>query len=106
MVEEDKSAALTPGQLAGFSKGLYGSGPLLMRKLQHWRPYICPFEELIRHVPGGASVLDAGCGGGLFLALLAATGKRITGQGFDISSPAIDVARTMAEAAKATGSAL
>jgi 2-polyprenyl-3-methyl-5-hydroxy-6-metoxy-1,4-benzoquinol methylase len=77
-----------------------------MRKLQHWRPYICPFEELIKHVPQGASVLDAGCGGGLFLALLAATGKRITGHGFDISPVAIDVARTMAESAKATGSAL
>jgi 2-polyprenyl-3-methyl-5-hydroxy-6-metoxy-1,4-benzoquinol methylase len=98
--------ALSPRKLSQFSKGLYNSGPLLMRKLQHWRPYICPFEALIDHVPEGATVLDAGCGGGLFLALLAASGKRITGHGFDISPMAIGVAVEMAKAAKATGSAL
>lgn len=98
--------AATPQELSHFSKNLYRSGSLIMRKLQHWRPYICPFEELIKCVPEGASILDAGCGGGLFLALLAASGKQITGYGFDISSTAISVANEMSEVAKATGSAL
>lgn len=34
------------------------------------RPYICPFHILIKHVPPGASILDIGCGSGLFLNLL------------------------------------
>lgn len=102
----DEIPELTARRLSEFSKRLYDSGPLLMRKLQHWRPYICPFEELIKHVPEGASVLDAGCGGGLFLALLAASGKRVTGHGFDISPTAIKVANDMAEAAGSTGSVL
>ena len=65
----DEKPEPTARQLSEFSKQLYDSGPLLMRELQHWRPYICPFEELIKHLPEGAAVLDAGCSGGLFLAL-------------------------------------
>jgi 2-polyprenyl-3-methyl-5-hydroxy-6-metoxy-1,4-benzoquinol methylase len=92
--------------MADLSRGLYRSGPLLMRKLQHWRPYICPFEALIEYVPQGVTVLDAGCGGGLFLGLLAACGKRIDGYGFDISPVAIRVAREMAAELSELGSTL
>lgn len=56
---------------------------------------LCPFEELIKVVPGQARVLDVGCGGGLFLALLAATGRISEGVGFDASGTAIEVARLL-----------
>ena len=69
-----------------------------MRAIQHWRPYICPFECLIRFVPANATVLDIGCGGGLFLGLLAASGPRIaSGVGFDVSHAAIATAQQMAQ---------
>lgn len=34
-----------------------------------YRPYICPFEDLLRLIPAGASVFDIGCGNGAFLLL-------------------------------------
>ena len=75
---------------------MYRGGPALLRSLQHWRPYICPFEELARHVPAGARILDAGCGAGLFLALLAHEGRLARGVGFDVSAEAIELASNMA----------
>jgi len=71
--------------------------------LMHYRIGICPFERLIPHVASGASVLDVGCGGGLFLALLAGTAAGVAGVGFDSSGPAIEAAARMAEQVKLSG---
>lgn len=57
--------------------------------LQKWRPAICPFDLLIAQVPPQSTVLDVGCGSGLFLGLLAAAGRIRSGLGFDSSAPAI-----------------
>lgn len=71
--------------------------------LNEHRPWICPFEELLEHLPrkvgasdAGATVLDVGCGGGLLLGLAAMTGRLGLGVGFDASARAISVARVMA----------
>lgn len=74
-----------------------------MRKMMHHRIVICPFESLIPHVAPGSSVLDVGCGAGLFLALLAGTVSDIAGVGLDSSTPAIETALRMAERAKLLG---
>jgi 2-polyprenyl-3-methyl-5-hydroxy-6-metoxy-1,4-benzoquinol methylase len=58
------------------------------------RPYICPFEELIAKVPQGSTVLDVGCGDGLFLNTLSHLGKISTGFGFDSNRVAILSAQT------------
>lgn len=63
-----------------------------MRTLQHYRPYICPFEAVLPHVPRNASLLDVGCGGGLFIALCCATRSPTRVVGFDASKPAIGMA--------------
>src|SRR5579883_33454 len=68
------------------------------RWFQALRPRICPFDELIPRVPPGATVLDVGCGAGVFLGLLAAVGRIDAGLGFDASGGAIDAARVMAAA--------
>ena len=75
---------------------MYTDGPLFRRKMQHWRPYICPFEKLVPYVPDGACVLDVGCGAGLLLSLLAGIGRAFEGVGFDVSQDAIDTAKRMA----------
>ena len=80
---------------------LYPDGPLLFRLLQQYRPFICPFEALIVEVPEGSKILDIGCGGGLLLGLLGASGLRPNGTGFDVSRPAIALAQRMAVASKA-----
>lgn len=70
--------------------------PSLLRRLQVYRPFICPFEHLLPLVPPGASLLDVGCGGGLWLGLLAKLGLVSSGHGFDTSAPAIRLAQAMA----------
>ncbi len=90
----------TPAGLSAVAASLYTEGPLLMRLLQRYRPFICPFELLVPLVPEGSSVLDVGCGGGLLLALLAASGRLSRGVGFDSSKPAIEAAEGMARRAR------
>lgn len=80
-------------------------GPWLRRTLQQWRPYICPFEVLVDAVPERARVFDIGCGSGLWLLLLAKTGRLREGVGFDLEGAAIEYAN-QAKRRVATGSAL
>jgi 2-polyprenyl-3-methyl-5-hydroxy-6-metoxy-1,4-benzoquinol methylase len=62
---------------------------------QRWRPAICPFDALIEQVPRDSTVLDVGCGSGLFLGLLAGTGRLRSAMGFDSSAAAIGKAQQM-----------
>lgn len=76
----------TPAQVAALARELYVRGPAVARAMQHYRPYISPFELLIKAVPPGSRVLDIGCGSGLFLGLLCGTGRIQSGFGFDEAS--------------------
>ena len=84
---------LSRGALSRIARGLFREGNWAVRFIQGYRPYLYPFEVLIEAVPAEARVLDVGCGGGLFLALLAATGRISQGVGFDASRTAIEVAQ-------------
>ena len=94
-----------PGELASLAASIYRESPPVRRLLMTLRPHICPFERLIESVPEGAAVLDVGCGAGLFLGLLAATGRRFRGVGFDASATAIREAAAMAALLKVQGNA-
>jgi SAM-dependent methyltransferase len=96
-----KLVAHRPATLASVARTIYADGPAVRRRMMGLRPYICPFHRLIDLVPVGASVLDVGCGCGLFLGLLAATGRRPRGVGFDVSAGAIPAAQGMAHRLKA-----
>lgn len=89
--------SLTPGCLSALASEICSEGPAEIRLMQRWRPYICPFHELLPLVPVGSEQLDVGCGTGLFLSLLAATGRIQSGAGFDPSVNAIAIARGTAE---------
>lgn len=97
---------MTPRELVGLAAWLYrGRGPgVWLRQVQ--RPWICPFELIVPHVPAGASVLDAGCGSGLLLGLLARLGRGIDGTGFEVSEAALAEARLVAERVRGTGARL
>ena len=75
------------------ARALFPRGPILQR----WRPWICPFAEIIAEVPPGSRVLDVGCGAGLLLGLLARSGRLASGVGFDASGAAIAAAQRMKE---------
>lgn len=77
------------------AKILFSSGPLLSRMIQQLRPYICPFHELLAVVPQNSSVLDVGCGSGIFLGLLMKRGGLRSAVGFDYSVSGIELARQM-----------
>lgn len=60
------------------------------------RPLLCPFNELVEQVPRGASVLDVGCGSGVFLGMLAESGRIRSGYGVDRSIATIRDAQKIA----------
>ena len=86
---------MTPAAVASIAREIYTQGPFLTRQLQHWRPYICPFDLVIAEVPAGSYVLDIGCGGGLLLGVLGRLQRIRGGVGFDFSPDAIKVALAM-----------
>lgn len=74
---------------------LYRGSGGAARVVQTLRPYICPFGDLLENVPGGANVLDVGCGAGLLLGLLADLGRIREGYGFDANRKAVTSAQMM-----------
>tara|TARA_R110000868_G_scaffold409350_1_gene694674 strand:+ start:5501 stop:6178 length:678 start_codon:yes stop_codon:yes gene_type:complete len=85
----------SPTQMKSDAKTLYPDGPALRRLIQVHRPLICPFGEIILEVPEGATLLDIGCGSGLFIGLLARHRDISAACGFDASAPAVALAQQM-----------
>jgi 2-polyprenyl-3-methyl-5-hydroxy-6-metoxy-1,4-benzoquinol methylase len=85
----------TVRQVALRANYLYSDLGGISALLQTLRPHICPFELILPLIPAGSRILDAGCGAGLFLGLLADAGIIAGGFGFDSNGKAIDLARRM-----------
>lgn len=85
----------TAAALSRRARQLYRGNGGLSATLQTLRPWICPFEDILPLVPPGAVVMDAGCGAGLFLGLLADSGRISSGLGFDASHAVIALAQRM-----------
>lgn len=84
--------------LSAEARALYQAEPdARIRLLQGLRPHICPFGDVMAQIPAGASVLDVGCGAGLFLLLLGRQAHIRDGLGFDVSVPAVEAAQRAAE---------
>jgi 2-polyprenyl-3-methyl-5-hydroxy-6-metoxy-1,4-benzoquinol methylase len=93
MDSNSNNKLLTPEDVSKILVDAYPSAGLLARLLIRWRPFICPFHEIIPYIPLYASVLEVGCGVGLMTVLLANLGKIQRGAGIDISRKPIDIAR-------------
>ena len=57
-----------------------------------YRPYICPFNRLLTHIPEGSKILDIGCGQGQFALLLSEYCRPSKLKGIDINKQFIDEA--------------
>lgn len=62
-----------------------------------YRPYICPFEQLLQLVPPQTSVFDIGCGSGMFLMLMAEFCSPQKLAGIEIRQDLIDNAQKLLE---------
>ena len=71
----------------------YIDASVLGRVLQRGRPYICPFTPLYEHIPERSSLLDIGCGRGLFILGAAAQGRVRRAIGIDQSEAVLNDAR-------------
>jgi 2-polyprenyl-3-methyl-5-hydroxy-6-metoxy-1,4-benzoquinol methylase len=83
-------------QVAALARELYHDAKPGIKYKQTYRPYICPFHLLVDCVPRDASVLDVGCGAGLFILLMARLGRIRSAVGFDADGVAIHAAQDVA----------
>lgn len=60
-----------------------------------YRPYICPFDDLLMEIKSGKSVFDVGCGSGQFALLMAEFCKPSKIKGVEISEELIRNAREL-----------
>ncbi len=74
----------------------YSGAGFFTRLLIRFRPYICPFHELVPFVPENGVVLEVGCGAGMMTVLLANLVRIKKAAGFDVSQKAIDTAQKAA----------
>ena len=102
------SKSITARDLSALYARVFAASSVPQRTILKYRPFVCPFEELVPCVPEGASVFDIGCGCGLFLLALAFAGKRISGVGVDAAPDATSAAMLAARIPEieATGSML
>jgi len=60
-----------------------------------YRPYICPFDDLLNNIPHGVSLFDVGCGAGSFLSILSNFNKPSKIAGIEIADHLINDARSI-----------
>jgi 2-polyprenyl-3-methyl-5-hydroxy-6-metoxy-1,4-benzoquinol methylase len=87
----------TPQEVLTIVNDLYRHEKSLSGLIQRLRPKICPFDKLLPYIPDNSTVLDVGCGSGLWAGLMVRTGRATFVHGFDSSKKAIDVAIRMRE---------
>ena len=88
-----ENSLFTTDRVRAIATTLYQDAPTLQRFMARHRGSIAPVAEILNLVPQDAQVLDAGCGIGLLLNVLAHEGRCSAGSaGIDVSGGAITVA--------------
>jgi 2-polyprenyl-3-methyl-5-hydroxy-6-metoxy-1,4-benzoquinol methylase len=87
------SVSYTPRQLSEIAQSFSGQLGFAKRFIMKYRPYICPFHVLAGFVNDNDSLLDIGCGAGLWINLLNRLGLVNSAVGVDVDENAVSVAR-------------
>lgn len=78
-------------KLSAFLQSQISKDASLIDKIKiAYRPYICPFSELLEHVPRHSSIFDIGCGSGMFLSLVSEFNSPSSLGGIEISGRLIN----------------
>ncbi len=83
----------TLSEISSILMQAYPTARGLEKFMLQWRPYICPFQEIVGRVPHDVPVLEVGCGIGIMPVLLSARGCTTRLIGMDVSTRAIRVAQ-------------
>lgn len=62
---------ISNAEIVEFLSGTTANATFLQKLKIRYRPYVCPFDELLNYARGAQSVYDIGCGSGQFAALVA-----------------------------------
>jgi SAM-dependent methyltransferase len=66
-----KKKSITNSDIVSFLTSTTASATFLQKLKIKYRPYVCPFDELLEYAKPKDSVYDIGCGSGQFAALVA-----------------------------------
>jgi 2-polyprenyl-3-methyl-5-hydroxy-6-metoxy-1,4-benzoquinol methylase len=82
---------ITNSKLSSYLKSKIPQNASFIEKIKiGYRPYICPFGELLEYIPKNSSVFDIGCGSGMFLSLVAEFKNPQSVGGIEISKDLIE----------------
>jgi 2-polyprenyl-3-methyl-5-hydroxy-6-metoxy-1,4-benzoquinol methylase len=87
---------VTTDQLIRFMRGRAANASFIDRLKIVYRPYICPFDDLINELEGQSPrIMDIGCGSGQFCLLLAEFTKAKALKGIEVSQELVNNANTL-----------
>lgn len=87
----------TTASLVHFLKKRFVKAAFLDKLKITYRPFICPFDELLKMVENDAKIFDIGCGSGQFALLLAEFTHPKSIMGVDIKPHLIENARNLSK---------
>lgn len=86
---------ISPNSLVNFLKKIHSGAGMIARAKIAYRPYICPFSELLGFVNAGDRVFDVGAGSGQFCLLLAQFARAAWVGGIEVSESLVRNAREL-----------
>lgn len=90
---QDRIEKIPDKEFVQFLSSIGSSGTFVQKLKIKYRPYVCPFGELLDYSKNSKSVYDIGCGSGQFCALVANYTKANKVKGIEIDESLVKNAR-------------
>lgn len=90
IIKLNKTMGLSSKELSEYLHSIYTHASKIDKLKIIYRPYICPFTDLINACKDSKSIMDIGCGSGQFLLLLSQYTKATNLGGIEISATLVN----------------